>query len=83
MSSKEYQRVMKYCCVAGCKNASFAGSAIKFFSFPSKNPAQRELWIAAVRRQSNEDPTKPWQPSKWSRICSGLVEKFAVTYPVD
>ena len=62
--------MVNYCCVAGCHNAAFGNSGVKFFSFPVKHPAQRDLWIAAVRRQSNEDPSKPWRPSKWTRICS-------------
>ena len=62
--------MVNYCCVAGCKNAGYGGTSIKFFSFPTKNPEQRELWIAAVKRQNPDDPSKPWKPNKWTRICS-------------
>ena len=62
--------MVNYCCAPGCKNAGYGGTGIKFFSFPTKNPEQRKLWIAAVKRQNPDDPSKPWQPNKWTRICS-------------
>ena len=59
------------CCVLGCTNSSAKTlcqeKGVKFFTFPTRDPEQREKWIAAVKRI--EPGGKPWTP-KTHRICS-------------
>ena len=60
---------MGYCCVVNCHNngTKHAGK-VKFFRFPIRNEEQRNLWIKAVKRICHNG--KPWQPTKYARICS-------------
>ena len=59
----------KYCCVVNCqRNYKADKDVVSFFSFPKRNPEQREKWIQAVRR-INADGS-PWVPSQHSKICS-------------
>lgn len=59
------------CCVLGCTNSSAKTECqekgVKFFAFPTRDPEQREKWIAAVKRI--EPDGKPWTP-KSHMICS-------------
>ncbi|XP_019855499.1 PREDICTED: uncharacterized protein LOC109584257 [Amphimedon queenslandica] len=54
--------VMPYCCAVNCNNRSKKGLGISFFCFPT-DPAKRERWIAAIKRDN-------WSPSEYSRVCS-------------
>lgn len=59
------------CCVVHCSNTyNSTTPAVKFYAFPNhwKDAEKKAKWVSAVKRK-NEDGT-PWQPSKYSRICS-------------
>lgn len=61
------------CSVVGCKNSNIKEeckkNGVRFFCFPTRDPAQRELWISAVKRLAEDGRT--WRPkSKGSKICS-------------
>ncbi len=58
-----------YCAVVGChKNVKKDKPlGVTFFSFPTRDPEQRRLWIQAVNRKNPDGSL--WQPSKYSKIC--------------
>ena len=61
---------MVTCCVVQCQRSTNKDSGtVKFFRFPLRNLEQRQLWIIAVKRKGADG--KGWQPSKFTRICSG------------
>ena len=60
---------MVYCCVLNChRNPKTDSGKVKFYRFPKRNFEQRELWIKKIGRIGTDG--KPWQPSKYSVICS-------------
>ena len=64
--------MVHYCCVIDCTNSSSKKwecqeKGIKFFSFPTRDPEQRDKWISAVNRI---EEGKPWIPKYYSKICS-------------
>lgn len=64
---------MPACSIVGCTNNSTKEeckkNGVHFFSFPTRDPEQRELWISAVKRLTKEGQT--WRPkSKNDKICS-------------
>ena len=55
-------RMVKSCCVVGCKNTFEKGGRLSFYNFPADKEL-RSKWIAAVRRES-------WTPNESTVICS-------------
>ncbi|KAG0443983.1 hypothetical protein HPB47_014317 [Ixodes persulcatus] len=55
----------------GCRNSHRAGDGKRFFRFPTAKygPERRAAWVRAVKRAHPTDTSKPWVPSKQSRLC--------------
>ncbi len=69
MASSTKKAGRTYCCVVGChRNEGVDRPHTKFFTFPTKNQEQRELWIKAISRKNPDN--SPWEPTKYSKICS-------------
>lgn len=62
------KKATRYCSVVGChRNKGKHGDILKFFSFPTRDKVQRDLWIKALQRDDVDG--KPWQPTKDSLVC--------------
>jgi hypothetical protein len=72
------------CCVWGCTVRKTVGSGMTFFSFPNakRKPAQRQKWIAAIKRTTDSSKVHlrtegavssgsgiQWEPKKGHYVC--------------
>uniref|UniRef100_A0A8C6SC82 THAP-type domain-containing protein n=1 Tax=Neogobius melanostomus TaxID=47308 RepID=A0A8C6SC82_9GOBI len=57
------------CSAVGCTNRRRKESDIKFHRFPSCK-TRRKQWLTAMKRMRLDNPSKPWEPKYFDRICS-------------
>ena len=65
----------QHCDIHGCNkgtNRCVCPQPFDLLPFPTRarSPERRKAWIAKLKRVDPNDPKKPWEPTKNSRVCS-------------